>query len=67
MSRRRSPSWRILQSSMALLDRPVEVIDLRLAGRMVVRPYPSAAAVPTTGKNSGASAQADQYMMEAPR
>ncbi len=32
-----------LQTSMALLDRPVEVIDLRLAGRMVVRPYPNAA------------------------
>jgi len=30
-----------LQASMGLLDRPVEVIDLRLAGRMVVRPYPT--------------------------
>jgi cell division protein FtsQ len=39
-----------LQSSMALLDRPVEVIDLRMAGRMVVRPYPGAAASPA-GKN----------------
>ncbi len=28
-----------LQSSMQLLDRPVESIDLRQAGRMVVRPY----------------------------
>ncbi len=28
-----------LQSSMQLLDRPVEAIDLRQAGRMVVRPY----------------------------
>lgn len=35
-----------MQASMALLDRPVEVIDLRLAGRMAVRPYPSAAAMP---------------------
>jgi cell division protein FtsQ len=35
-----------MQASMALLDRPVEVIDLRLAGRMAVRPYPSAAATP---------------------
>jgi cell division protein FtsQ len=32
-----------LQSNIALLDRPVEVIDLRFAGRLVVRPYPSAA------------------------
>lgn len=32
-----------LQTSMALLDRPVEVIDLRLPGRMAVRPYPSPA------------------------
>ena len=31
-----------LQTSMQLLDRPVEVIDLRLAGKLVVRPYPSA-------------------------
>ena len=30
-----------LQNSMALLDRPVEVIDLRLPGRLVVRPYPA--------------------------
>jgi len=35
-----------LQSSMALLDRPVAVIDLRLPGRLVVRPYPVAAAAP---------------------
>lgn len=32
-----------LQANIALLDRPVEVIDLRFAGRLVVRPYPSAA------------------------
>lgn len=31
-----------LQASMQLLDRPVEVIDLRLDGRLVVRPYPAA-------------------------
>jgi cell division protein FtsQ len=31
-----------LQGSMQLLDRPVEAIDLRMAGRMVVRPYPPA-------------------------
>jgi cell division protein FtsQ len=37
-----------LQASMALLDRPVEVIDLRLPGRLIVRPYPSAANVPAT-------------------
>jgi cell division protein FtsQ len=29
-----------LQASMALLDRPVESIDLRLPGRMIVHPYP---------------------------
>jgi cell division protein FtsQ len=29
-----------LQASMQLLDRPVEVIDLRMPGRLVVRPYP---------------------------
>lgn len=29
-----------LQTRMALLDRPVEVIDLRFPNRMVVRPYP---------------------------
>jgi cell division protein FtsQ len=37
-----------LQASMALLDRPVEVIDLRQPGRLVVRPYPADAANPTT-------------------
>ncbi len=30
-----------LQASMQLLDRPVQVIDLRLPGRLVVRPYPA--------------------------
>lgn len=54
-----------LQSSMALLDRPVEVIDLRLNGRMVVRPYPASASVaPGTAPanppgGNGASPQAD--------
>jgi cell division protein FtsQ len=32
-----------LQTGMTLLDRPVEVIDLRLPGRLIVRPYPAAA------------------------
>ncbi|HTQ69970.1 MAG TPA: cell division protein FtsQ/DivIB [Acidocella sp.] len=32
----------LLQGSMQLLDRPVEAIDLRQAGRMVVRPYVTA-------------------------
>jgi cell division protein FtsQ len=32
-----------LQSGMQLLDRPVELIDLRQPGRLVVRPYPAAA------------------------
>jgi cell division protein FtsQ len=31
-----------LQASMALLDRPVEFIDLRLPGKMIVHPYPPA-------------------------
>ncbi len=35
-----------LQASMQLLDRPVEVIDLRLPGRLVVRPYPPPAPPP---------------------
>ncbi len=35
-----------LQKSMALLDRPVEVIDLRQPGRLVVRPYPAIASAP---------------------
>ncbi len=30
-----------LQASMALLDRPVEVIDLRIPGKLIVRPYPT--------------------------
>lgn len=30
-----------LQTSMQLLDRPVQVIDLRIPGRLVVRPYPT--------------------------
>jgi cell division protein FtsQ len=38
-----------MQDSMALLDRPVEVIDLRLAGRMAVRPYPAAGASTPAG------------------
>jgi cell division protein FtsQ len=33
-----------LQTSMALLDRPVAWIDLRLPGRLVIHPYP-----PVTG------------------
>lgn len=33
-----------LQASMQLLDRPVEAIDLRQAGRLVVRPYATAPA-----------------------
>jgi cell division protein FtsQ len=33
-----------LQASMALLDRPVEFIDLRLPGRMIVHPYPATSA-----------------------
>ncbi len=47
-----------LQANIALLDRPVEVIDLRFAGRLVVRPYPSAAApagAPANGMQSQAS------------
>jgi cell division protein FtsQ len=36
-----------LQTDMALLDRPVEVIDLRFAGRLVVRPYPTSAPAAT--------------------
>lgn len=39
-----------LQTSMQLLDRPVEVIDLRQAGKLVVRPYPAAA--PVSAKDS---------------
>jgi cell division protein FtsQ len=38
-----------LQKSMALLDRPVEVIDVRQSGRLVVRPYPPATPTPATG------------------
>lgn len=37
-----------LQTSMTLLDRPVESIDLRQPGRMVVRPYPTASATTST-------------------
>jgi cell division protein FtsQ len=39
-----------LQASMQLLDRPVEVIDLRQAGKLVVRPYPAAS--PASAKDS---------------
>jgi hypothetical protein len=48
-----------MQDSMALLDRPVEVIDLRLAGRMAVRPYPNGAG-PASGNppNGGTAASA---------
>jgi cell division protein FtsQ len=35
-----------LQRSMSLLDRPVEVIDLRIPGRLVVRPYPASVDAP---------------------
>jgi cell division protein FtsQ len=41
-----------LQASMALLDRPVEVIDLRLPGRLVIRPYPSAAPAATPAQHT---------------
>jgi cell division protein FtsQ len=38
-----------LQTNLALLDRPVEVIDLRLPGKLIVRPYPDANAHPAAG------------------
>lgn len=43
-----------LQASVQLLDRPVEDVDLRQAGRLVVRPYaqPSAADGKAAGKKS---------------
>ena len=44
-----------LQANIALLDRPVEVIDLRFAGRLVVRPYPASAPAAT---QSGTASQA---------
>ncbi len=44
-----------LQANIALLDRPVEVIDLRFTGRLVVRPYPSPAAPPVNNTASQAS------------
>jgi cell division protein FtsQ len=48
-----------MQDSIALLDRPVEVIDLRLAGRMAVRPYPNAAP-PASGTGASALGAAAQ-------
>lgn len=45
-----------MQDSMALLDRPVEVIDLRLAGRMAVRPYPNGAGPASGNQPNGGSA-----------
>jgi cell division protein FtsQ len=42
-----------LQSSMALLDRPVEVIDLRLPGRLIVRPYPANTPPASASHNQG--------------
>lgn len=47
-----------LQSSMQLLDRPVEAIDLRQAGRMVVRPYVTAP--PANAKNKPDTRQEGQ-------
>jgi cell division protein FtsQ len=41
-----------LQTSMALLDRPVEVIDLRLPGRLVIHPYPADAAIPAANDHT---------------
>jgi len=38
-----------LQASVQLLDRPVEAIDLRIPGRLVVKPYP--VAKPDSGKS----------------
>jgi len=38
-----------LQESMALLDRPVEFIDLRLPGKMIVRPGPPGPPPPAPG------------------
>jgi len=42
-----------LQTSVQLLDRPVEVIDLRQAGRLVVKPYPAPA--PPAPEKQGAT------------
>lgn len=42
-----------LQTSMQLLDRPVEVIDLRQEGRLVVKPYPAPA--PPAATKQGAT------------
>ncbi|MBB3173935.1 cell division protein FtsQ [Endobacter medicaginis] len=48
------------ETTMALLDRPMAAIDLRLADRMVVRPLPTPpsdpAAAPSTGKAATAHA-----------
>jgi cell division protein FtsQ len=39
-----------LQQDHALLDRPLEVVDLRLPDRLVLRPHIDPAADPTTKK-----------------
>ncbi|OYV34393.1 MAG: hypothetical protein B7Z81_10160, partial [Acidocella sp. 20-61-6] len=44
-----------LQSSMRLLDRPVEMIDLRQPGRLVVRPYPTSESVKVAQKKGAKS------------
>jgi cell division protein FtsQ len=42
-----------LQTDIALLDRPVEVIDLRFNGRLIVRPYPAGGGpVGSTGQST---------------
>jgi cell division protein FtsQ len=42
-----------LQQDHALLDRPMQVIDLRLPDRLVVRPKPEVAQTPTTQPATG--------------
>jgi cell division protein FtsQ len=44
---------RLLNTRIKLLDRPVQVVDLRLTDRVVVRPYPVPPAVTGSGADKG--------------
>lgn len=50
-----------LQSSMQLLDRPVESIDLRQPGRLVVHPYVTAPAAKDEHRNDHRDARRDEH------
>jgi cell division protein FtsQ len=54
-----------IQNRIQILDRPVRIIDLRLAGRLVVRPYPAGFIEGAAPENAAPDAAAPQKTLHA--